>query len=122
MPKMKRDMNLARRIMIESEKQETSQQISPSDIKGFTEEEVSYHVMLLDEAGLLVGINNSSANDTYWFADRLTWQGHEFLEAARDNTRWEQAKKIVLEKGGGMAFDVLKAVLVKLMTETVLGK
>ena len=41
----------------------------------------------------------------------LTWQGHEFLDAARNDTIWRKAKKKVLETTGGLAFDVLKAAL-----------
>jgi hypothetical protein len=33
--------------------------------------------------------------------DRLTMAGHDFLEATRDETRWNKAMKTVSEKGGG---------------------
>ena len=35
---------------------------------------------------------------------RLTWQGHEFLDAARNEDRWNQAKKTISEKGGSLTF------------------
>jgi hypothetical protein len=119
---MKRDMNLARKIMLELESRDSTSVLNPTDIEGSSPEEVSYHIMLLDEAGLIRAIDGSSVSDIYWFASRLTWEGHEFLEAAKDVSRWEQAKKMVAEKGGGMVYDVLKAVLVKLMTDAVMGK
>lgn len=31
----------------------------------------------------------------------LTWCGHEFLDAAREPTRWEEAKEILHKAGGG---------------------
>jgi len=116
---MKRDMDLARKIMVEIEKLSYSQILNPTDISGHSQEEISYHIMLLDEAGLVHGINQSGVSDLYWMADRLTWNGHEFLEAAKDNTRWEKAKTIV-EKSGGMVVEVLKTVLVKLVTDAAL--
>ena len=45
----------------------------------------------------------------------LTWEGHEFAEAARDETRWEKAMGIVTEKGGAITIDVLKNLLSSLM-------
>lgn len=118
---MKRDMNLARRILFALEKKPLNEILSPEDIQDVSEQEVSYHIMLLAEAGLLKTIDGSSASDIYIFASRLTWEGHEFLDAARDDSRWEKAKKMVTEKGGGLAFDVLKEVLIKLMTQAVFG-
>jgi hypothetical protein len=84
-------------------------------------EEISYHVKLLAEAGLV----EAGAADSRFTSkepdgsDRikgqkvyspisLTWQGHDFLDAARDDTIWRKAKSKILESGGGLAFDVLK--------------
>jgi hypothetical protein len=45
---------------------------------------------------------------------RLTWQGHDFLDAARSDTLWENAKKLTLEQTGGLSLDLLKAALLSL--------
>jgi hypothetical protein len=45
---------------------------------------------------------------------RLTWLGHEFLEASREPSRWEKAKEISRKAGGltvGMMLDVLKQLM-----------
>ena len=47
---------------------------------------------------------------------RITWNGYEFLEAAKDDTRWNKAKSI-MHKTGGMLFDVLKEILKSLITQ-----
>lgn len=52
---------------------------------------------------------------------RLTWKGHEFLETVRDNTLWGKAKRIVAQKSGGAAFDLVweiakRLVLARLLT------
>ena len=49
----------------------------------------------------------------------MTWAGHEFLDAAREGTRWNQAKELVKKRGSGMMFEVLKTVLVQLATGNV---
>lgn len=48
----------------------------------------------------------------------LTWAGHEFAEAARDDARWKKAMGLVAEKGGSITLDVMKDLLVSLMKST----
>ena len=48
----------------------------------------------------------------YWI-HRLTWAGHEFLDAARDETRYRKAVRRVVDCTGGLIFEVLKALLVE---------
>lgn len=48
----------------------------------------------------------------------MSWDGHEFLEASRDDERWFKAKEIIAELKGA-TFEVIKYVLVQIMTEKV---
>jgi Hypothetical protein (DUF2513) len=72
--------------------------------------------LLLNEAGLLIASDASSAQDICWFPQRLTWQGHEFLESARDNTIWNKAKEIMATTGG-FVFEVAKPLLISLLRQ-----
>lgn len=116
---MKRNMDLARAIL--SALEGSSDAFGPKEfvIQGYSEEEVSYHVKLLHQAGLVEAKDISGVNQFKWFPISLTWEGHEFLDAARDNTRWGRAKQIVLEKTGGLSFDMLQSILTKLMTDAL---
>jgi hypothetical protein len=116
---MERDMDLARQILLEIEKQPHTGKWIDLDIEGHSPEEVSYHVMILHEAGLVEAYKIATYAYTDWKPTRLTWEGHEFLEAARDNTRWEKATSTMLEKAGGIAFDILKQLLIQLMKSQV---
>jgi hypothetical protein len=120
--KMKRDMDLIRQILLKIGESPKLFYIHPFEIDGYDNSQVTYHVMLLDEAGLIVARDVSSHDGEYWVPDRLTWTGHEFLEASRDNKRWEKAKSTILEKGGNIAFSLLEKVLIDLMTKTILGQ
>jgi len=71
------------------------------EIEGRSPEEITYHVMLLDEAGLIKAFNFSGDQFTDWRPSHITWAGHEFLNAARDSGRWNKAKALVKENGGG---------------------
>jgi len=48
----------------------------------------------------------------------LTWAGHEFAEAARDDTRWKNAMGLVKDKGGSVTIGVLTQLLISLMKST----
>ncbi|MCP2086131.1 UNVERIFIED_ORG: hypothetical protein J2Y81_002148 [Paraburkholderia sediminicola] len=56
--------------------------------------EIAYHVMLLDEAGLIVGQDLCSMGpDGFdWAPRRLTYSGHEFLDTVRDGEVWRRVK------------------------------
>jgi len=113
---MKRNMELARQILLRMEAQETYLDDIPLEFEGYTEEQVHYNIMLLHEAGLIFAIDASSAGGLYWMPQRLTWQGHEFLDAARDNKVWNKAKEI-MAKTGGFAFEVAKPLLIDLLKQ-----
>ena len=107
---MKRDMDLVRQILLDIEE---SDEWRPSalPIEGVDDEVVSYHVQLLAQAGLIEAIEKTTLSTLLWHPKTLTWEGHEFLDAARDNTRWNNAKKQALEIGGTLTFEALKLTL-----------
>ncbi len=118
---MKRDMDLARQILLEVEK--TPYQGKPGfslTLKDISKEELDYHIMLLQEAGLVeaTGTTYQSGN-VKWRIKRLTWEGHEFLDSARNTGTWNEAKRVIQDKGGNLTFDVLKAVLAQLARQAV---
>jgi hypothetical protein len=107
---MKRDMDLARKILLKIEESDDPESMDLS-IEGYTAKQINYNLELLHEAGLIkaksVGGTGSSEDTIDWMIFGLTWNGHEFVEAAKDNTRWEQAKKTVIGKVGSYVFDSL---------------
>jgi hypothetical protein len=118
---MKRDMDLVRQILLEVEEQPfTGKWLNLEIDGGFTRQEITYHVMILYEAGLLEAVNLTTHGGKNWRPTRLTWEGHEFLEAARDNSRWQKAKSTMMEKAGGITFEILKQLLMKLMMNQIL--
>jgi hypothetical protein len=116
---MERDMDLVRQVLLEIEKQPFTGDWIDLSIDSHTPEEITYHVMILFEAGLIEAEEVSDFSNVDWKPIRLTWEGHEFLEAARDDSRWKKATSTVLQRAGGIAFDVLKQLLTKLMMEQV---
>lgn len=110
-------MDLARKILFAIE--ECENQCGPDDIKieGYSEQMISYHIKILAEAGLIKAedISTMGEDGFRWWAKSLTWQGHEFLDAARDNNRWEKAKTLASEKTGSLMFEAIKFALTQLI-------
>lgn len=109
---MKRDMDLCRKILIEVENAPTPAFRTKLKLDGYSQEDISYNVMLLSQAGLLTAVNFGGDDRSNWKPESLTWEGHEFLDAARDNKRWEKAKT-AMAQAGGFALDVMKQLLVQ---------
>jgi hypothetical protein len=67
--------------------------------------------MLLDQAGLVQMDLMTYDGGALRTPVGLTWAGHEFLDAARNNSVWNKAKSAIVEKGGAVSFEILKAYL-----------
>ena len=89
---MKRDLDLIRLILLETEKNDQPMQSVRISAEGFSDQEVSYHVRLLHEAGYVHANNMSHLRGIAWYPKSLTWAGHEFLDATRNGTVWNQVK------------------------------
>jgi hypothetical protein len=110
---MQRNWDTIREILSRLEEVTTEQ--GCLRLSNFPEEkrvEVSYHMELLMEAGLVSGqMSKTIGSGPYDFlAIRLTWQGHEFLDAIRSDTVWQKTKTSFLSKGVSMTFDLVKSV------------
>jgi hypothetical protein len=111
---MKRDMDLARRILFAIENCDDPWGPQGSlEIEGHSDRMTAYHIKILAQAGLIEAqdVSEMGEDGFQWWAGSLTWEGHEFLEAARDETRWNKTKKLVSEKAGGLMFEALKFAL-----------
>ena len=115
---MKRDMDLVREILFEVESWPSDGSRSEVLIGERNPGEVEEHVRIMIAAGLLHGDELAFRQV---LVDRLSWAGHDFLDAARNSETWERAKGTFAEKGIGMPFDALKSLLVKLVTDAVFG-
>jgi len=103
---MKLDKELVREILLAVEAHDEAQGWMTLVIEGRSHKDVSYHVMLLDEAGLLSAISLGGLNHFEWQPKRLTYQGHEFLDTIRDGEVWRRTKEGA-EKVGGASLGVL---------------
>jgi len=113
-------MDLARTILLRIEAEPKPDSWIEVKVDGRSSEEVSYHVKLLAEAGLIEAHDLTTRGGFDWRPSQLTWAGHEFLDAARSEGRWAKAKKFMVEKAGSITFEAMKDLLLAWMKSEVL--
>lgn len=84
--------------------------LRPEQVRGWETEVVSYHVMLLDEAGYLEGRLLPGSAPPYCVARRLTLEGHELLGRVRSQPLWDEIKRMSRERGVELTFELAKQV------------
>lgn len=111
---MKRDLDLIRKIMINIEETPTATTSSKSIVlDGYPQEIVNYHLERLIEAKYISATKISPHADLAFFIEiSITWKGHEFLDASRNETIWGKAK----EKATAFAGEVPMSVIMTILT------
>ncbi len=107
---MKRDMDLLRSILVKVESCEDPLGLERMPgVEGYDEAEVSYHMTLLHEAGLIKALVSDEQGAPYpeFLQINLTWNGHEFLSVAKDDSVWKKAREKFLIPGMRITFDLL---------------
>lgn len=116
---MKRDMSLVRQILLEMENHPHLPGY-PIDlnIEGYSKELVSYHVNIMGEAGLIEAEPEvATGRPPLWRPTKITWEGQDFLDAARNEKIWLKAVKEVGKVGGSITFVVFKELLTQYVKE-----
>lgn len=112
---MKRDMDLIRAILLALEEQSAYPRAINLEIEGYDKETISFHIMLLDEAGLIEAFDATTHGSLNWMPQRLTWDGYEFLEAARNEKVWKKFKNKLEEEGLSLPIKLAQIVLIELL-------
>ena len=108
---MKRDWDLVRLILLRAQDLPPRQSLQCTDLEGYDAEVVAEHMYLLDQAGLaevtMARSNNSPASGR---VNRLTWEGHEFIDLMTSDTQWNRVKETLKERGIDLSFEAIKTV------------
>ncbi len=102
-------------VMLAAENSKDPYELVDPKFEGHNEAEISYHIALLDDAGLLHGQDRSAIGVFRWSAGTLTWRGHEFVEAVRDEAVWKEALAISGMSGNGTNFEILQKALMQVL-------
>ena len=120
---MKRDMDLVRQILIETEKADKPLQGDHFTDSEHTIEQVAYHVELMEHHGLIdANVRVDKFYNVYQCeVVSLTWDGCDYLDAVRENKVWAKTKKVVSESVGSTTIAVLKQVAEKVALNMALN-
>lgn len=103
---MKRDMDLVRQILQSAEQTEFEK--GPMPFYEARTPDEAYQIALMKDAGLVEArIVQSNGIPRSAVVIRLTWAGHDFLDASRDNTIWAKAVEQVIKPSTSWTFSIL---------------
>jgi hypothetical protein len=114
---MKRNMDLIRSILLIAEEQPSRGRRPPAlVVDGVDDATVAKHIELLADAGFVEAnlLRTETESAIRGQVVRITWQGHEFLDAARSNTIWAKAKTEIAAKAGSVPLELLHRLLLKM--------
>jgi len=114
---MQRDMDLVRKVLLALEAKPVPEAVDTVQVDGYDDLVVRYHLLLLAQAKLIdyEPEFTKTGRIIRVLAFNPSWQGYEFLDAARNDTVWSKAKQMVKEKGGSVPFEVLQSILMKVV-------
>lgn len=99
---MKRNMDLIRLQLLQLEGEQV-------DLSPYSEDDLTYNMAQIIDAGLAYGeVIREGGFPVTTSAFHLTWAGHEFLDAARNETVWNKVKGQLKDKGVSWSFELLK--------------
>lgn len=113
---MKRDMELVRTLLVHFEEKPDDHLVKHVEIEGYDTRTIDYHLILLYEANLIEGepsVSKSSKRVIRVYPMRLTWHGHEFLAAARNDSVWRKTMTKIASAIGDVPFTLLKDLLMQ---------
>lgn len=107
---MVRDMELVRKIMLNIQAGDFR-----GGVEGYDDDTVNCHKALLAEKGLIEAKPHypSSGRTPPDIPDlvmikRMTWEGHDFIDAIASDTKWEKVKAFLLQAGKDVTIETIK--------------
>ena len=118
---MKRDMGLIREILLQVEARPSVNDWGPVEIDGRSQEEISYHVKMLDDDGLLEALDMRTLGpDGFKYDPKfLTARGHDFLDSIRSPSVWGKVKQQLAVVGGSASLEVVKTIAKKAVADVL---
>ena len=106
---MKRDPELIRKILFYAEECPANKHIDGLKLDGYDEYTIALHVELLIEAGMLDGevTHFVSKDPPNVIIRRLTWYGHDVIDAIRDENVWKKIRENVIKPAASWTFGLI---------------
>jgi hypothetical protein len=118
---MHRDMDLVRQILLAMEAYEHGFAAARFTIAGYDQEIIGHHVWLMAQGQLITAAPVTAQGDLSPIAlpEAITWAGHDFLDAVRDDQVWSTVKAVQRDKGLTLPFALLQDLALKILAAHV---
>ena len=105
---MRMEIDLIRELLLKIEECTDREGLSHVDIPGYSQDQIAYHVYLLNDAGFINAVlfDTSTIPEAY-VIHGLTWDGQNFLKNVQSNTIWNQVKERAGQLGGEASIMIL---------------
>lgn len=101
---MQRDMDLCRRILLFiADNDDPKDVICRFPFIEYTQEQINYHIDLLDDAGFVRKLADTSRRCV---KGTLSWEAHNFIDDIRNDNIWNNTKKRIKESAGSASFQI----------------
>jgi len=104
-------MDLIRTLLLEIESWPPGARVPSTRIfiEPYTEEQIRYHAELLHDAGFIGGVLavHRASGERPAIVGRLTWCGHEFVDATRSESVWAAVKDRAKPVAGSVNMELL---------------
>lgn len=113
---MKRDLDLVRAILLAMEAHPSGFAPEPFTVRGYDQEVIGHHIWLMAQGHLVTATEVTASHDHSPIAlpGAITWQGHEFLDAARNERVWRKLKAELKDRGVTLPFALIEDLVRKI--------
>lgn len=112
---MRRDDDFIREFLIRQEDDEHWSFFAHSS-KDLSDDEkkAKYHILLMEDAGLVRPISNREGS-----LYRMTAAGHDLVDAIRQESIWKRTKEAVAETGGSATLEIVRELAVGFLKKKI---
>jgi predicted transcriptional regulator len=118
---MRLDPDIVRAVLMKTAELPFDSGFHEIEVEGCSEDALNYHIMILEQAGLIAAEDLTTMDGICWQPKYLTYEGNEFLSAAERDTVWAKAKTMAMSGAKTASLEALKIALSAAMKAVVSG-
>jgi hypothetical protein len=114
---MKRDLELVRKILLAMEAHHHGFAPESFTVAGYDQDVIDHHVWLMEQGGLVTAVDSTvqQAPSPTALPQSITWDGHEFLDAVRNDKVWLRLKADLKDRGLALPFSLVQSLALKIV-------
>ena len=113
---MRRDLELVRQILLAMEAHPHGFAPDAFTIAGYDQDTIGHHVWLMKQGALVTAVDVTCGGDASPTAlpGSITWDGHEFLDAVRNDRVWMKVRTELKDRAITLPFSLIQDLAIKI--------